>query len=186
MYVRMDDMKEMGVGGRPQGHHHMNGDALAGYGLCHLPIRPNHPAGGGYQSIHPISIGFEGDETFSPSGVIEVDEAFGPSPYAPTAGNPPAWFSQPPSVGNGAASQDTSSRGTNCVIRKVSHERPGPKPHMGMTQPASSALLSVRYLRVLASRPGLIYWGQPRLFGQVPSLRTSCPLRPRGRPGNRN
>ena len=39
--VCMDDMKETGVGGRPQGHHHVNGDALAGHGLCHLPIRPN-------------------------------------------------------------------------------------------------------------------------------------------------
>ena len=39
--VCMDDMKETGVGGRPQGHHHVNGDALAGHGLCHLLIRPN-------------------------------------------------------------------------------------------------------------------------------------------------
>ena len=58
------------------------------------------------------------EEALSPFGRIEVEEAFGPSPYAPTAGNPPAWSSQPPSVGIGAASQDTSSRGTNGAIRK--------------------------------------------------------------------
>ena len=88
----------MYVGGRPQGHHHVNGDALAGHGLCHLPIRPNpmltwyiHRANypednlvrfavGGISRSILISFELGGSRLFSPSSRLEVDEAFGPSP----------------------------------------------------------------------------------------------------------
>ena len=60
-------------GGRPQGLQHVNGEALAGSGLCHLPIRPNQvdilfalPEEG--FTHPPDSSGIVGEEAFTSSG----------------------------------------------------------------------------------------------------------------------
>ena len=109
------------------------------------------------------------EEAFSPFGGIEVEEAFGPSPYAPTAGNPPAWSSQPPTVGIGAAVQYTRPRGTNGAIRKSRTSGQDPS-RIGSTQPCLSACCPSDTSGISLSRPGLIYWGQHRLFDTSSAL----------------
>ena len=121
-------------------------------------------AGGGIQPIQPNSFGIEVEVALGPSGGFEVEEAFGPSPYAPTAGNPPAWSSQPPSVGIGAAVQYTRPRGTNGAIRKSRTSGQDPS-RIGSTQPCLSACCPSVTSGISLCRPGLIYWGQQRLFG---------------------
>ena len=109
-------------GGRPQGLQHVNGEALAGSGLCHLPIRPNQvdilfalPEEG--FTHPPDSSGIVGEEVFSLSGWLRWRRFLVPRHMSLCCGqHPPAWSIQPPTVGSGAACQYPSARGTSCAI----------------------------------------------------------------------
>ena len=91
----------------------MNGDTLAGYGLRQVLTRPSSASAYlVYQQGQPSRGGLFA-HLAGPRWRRLLDLRLMQLLWATL----PAQFIRPPTVGNGAASQDLSLRGTNCVIR---------------------------------------------------------------------